>query len=198
MPLTGQYELVLSGWGQGNSAGCKVTMIKSFKQGETIKFFIGSFLGGVFVFDKAYQLIAVAGSAGQSQEEKIRCSGSVAFLYTRRFLGRILGSDHSKHGRNLFYIRATVTLKASFDKEKDPEYDKLFTISPPEEWKGFDFSDVIRGRDDKPWGGSGFQAGDKHDSALSFQGGSSMSTSSNAKFERVVGDPFLKVTFLSN
>ena len=86
MPLTGQYELVLSGWGQGNSAGCKVTMIKSFKQGETIKFFIGSFLGGVFVFDKAYQLIAVAGSAGQSQEEKIRCSGSVAFLYTRRFL----------------------------------------------------------------------------------------------------------------
>ena len=78
MPLTGQYELVLSGWGQGNSAGCKVTMIKSFKQGETIKFFIGSFLGGVFVFDKAYQLIAVAGSAGQSQEEKIRCSGLVA------------------------------------------------------------------------------------------------------------------------
>ena len=78
MPLTGQYEFVLSGWGQGNSAGCKVTMIKSFKQGETIKFFIGSFLGGVFVFDKAYQLIAVAGSAGQSQEEKIRCSGLVA------------------------------------------------------------------------------------------------------------------------
>ena len=80
MPLTGQYELVLSGWGQGNSAGCKVTMIKSFKQGETIKFFIGSFLGGVFVFDKAYQLIAVAGSAGQSQEEKIRCSGLVEIL----------------------------------------------------------------------------------------------------------------------
>ena len=85
MPLTGQYELVLSGWGQGNSAGCKVTMIKSFKQGETIKFFIGSFLGGVFVFDKAYQLIAVAGSAGQSQEEKIRCSGSVALSYTILF-----------------------------------------------------------------------------------------------------------------
>ena len=82
MPLTGQYELVLSGWGQGNSAGCKVTMIKSFKQGETIKFFIGSFLGGVFVFDKAYQLIAVAGSAGQSQEEKIRCSGSVRLSLT--------------------------------------------------------------------------------------------------------------------
>ena len=85
MPLTGQYELVLSGWGQGNSAGCKVTMIKSFKQGETIKFFIGSFLGGVFVFDKAYQLIAVAGSAGQSQEEKIRCSGPVALSYTILF-----------------------------------------------------------------------------------------------------------------
>lgn len=101
-------------------------------------------------------------------------------------------------GFGLILNRTSTTLKASFDKEKDPEYDKLFTISPPEEWKGFDFSDVIRGRDDKPWGGSGFQAGDKHDSALSFQGGSSMSISSNAKFERVVGDPFLKVTFLSN
>ena len=190
MPLTGQYELVLSGWGQGNSAGCKVTMIKSFKQGETIKFFIGSFLGGVFVFDKAYQLIAVAGSAGQSQEEKIRCSGSVGFL---SFHWPVV----AYHWKS-FWNEPSSTLKASFDKEKDPEYDKLFTISPPEEWKGFDFSDVIRGRDDKPWGGSGFQAGDKHDSALSFQGGSSMSTSSNAKFERVVGDPFLKVTFLSN
>lgn len=95
MPLTGQYELVLSGWGQGNSAGCKVTMIKSFKQGETIKFFIGSFLGGVFVFDKAYQLIAVAGSAGQSQEEKIRCSGSVALSYTILFSDGFHGQGFS-------------------------------------------------------------------------------------------------------
>ena len=79
IPKTGDYEFILSGWGTGNSKGCELTMVlplnkvviyyhfypKLYIKSEKIYFFIGSFLGGVFLFNEDNKPLGIAGSAGE-------------------------------------------------------------------------------------------------------------------------------------
>ena len=51
-------------------------MNKTIK-GEWLNFFIGSFLGAVFAFDNENRPIAIAGSAGESDDGMRRCSASI-------------------------------------------------------------------------------------------------------------------------
>ena len=96
IPKSGTYSFEMTGWGSekghtgsgGPIPGSKIQLQMDFNKGEKIRFFIGGFRGGAFLFDGAKEeLFAVAGSAGYSYDGNPKSSASLTTTnpYTKLF-----------------------------------------------------------------------------------------------------------------
>ena len=86
------------------------------------------------------------------------------------------------NSRYIFIFSDDGIRRCSASIYKDNDNSSHFTQQPKKEWRGYskntlsihliifylDFDDVLSGRDEKPWAGSGFRAGLFHDNALSY------------------------------